>query len=292
MCYTGLEGRQAEAKKGRSAGAHFCWKPALGDGTAGAAKTTSASRAWRKTAKWLGNVVQTKWSGNVESARWKIRFYRHPKPDLAFATAEQLASLKVFEDWRAAISTGQLHSKAWLEMLKQVAEKQADKQEAAAQLASMKSYQEWINGGSGCGLKRQHQFSRNATGWTETALDRCSSNEVGEHDDLEGLSEEQIEAIKDKFGDSSTPATVQAEVNDQAAAWKTVWGNDRDDKSDPVWPEDIGTIPPMVVVQALIDAAMTFPRETWLGWDRLHPRALCRLSHATFLWVCAVLHNA
>ena len=87
----------------------------------------------------------------------------------------------------------------------------------------MKSYQEWVNDGSGCGLKKQHQFSRNATGWSETALDKGSSNEVGELDDLEGLSEEQIEAIKDKIGDNSAPANVQAEVNDQAAAWKTVW---------------------------------------------------------------------
>ena len=87
-------------------------------------------------------------------------------------------SFQVFEDWRNAIRTGQMHSRPWLEMLKHVAEKQAEKEEAAAQLASMKSYQEWIEGGSGCGLRRQHQFSRNATGWTETALDRCSSNEV------------------------------------------------------------------------------------------------------------------
>lgn len=47
----GLEGIQAKAKKGRSTGAHFCWKPAAGDDTTGAAKTTSASRGWRRTAK-------------------------------------------------------------------------------------------------------------------------------------------------------------------------------------------------------------------------------------------------
>ena len=64
------------------------------------------------------------------------------------------------------------------------------------------------------------------------------------------------------------------------------------DKSDPAWPDDLGVTPPMIIVQALLDAAMTFPKETGLGWDRLHPRALCRLSHGTLLWVCAVLHNA
>ena len=41
----GLEGIQAQARKGKTSGAHFCWKPAMGDDTAGAAKTTSVSRA-------------------------------------------------------------------------------------------------------------------------------------------------------------------------------------------------------------------------------------------------------
>ena len=32
--------------------------------------------------------------------------------------------------------------------------------------------------------------------------------------------------------------------------------------------------------------------ETGLGWDRLHPRALDRISQGTLLWLCAALHNA
>ena len=39
--------------------------------------------------------------------------------------------------------------------------------------------------------------------------------------------------IKDKLGDGSTPANVQAEVNDQAEAWKKIWGGEPTDKSDP-----------------------------------------------------------
>ncbi len=117
-----------------------------------------------------------------------------------------------------------------------------------------------------------------ATGWTETALDRCSGNEVGEHDDLEGLSEEQIEAIRANIGDKSAPANVQAEVNDQAAGWDTVWEGDLLNKSDPAWPDDFGVIPPLIIVQALLDDSLTFPIETGLGWDKRHPNALTRLS--------------
>ena len=86
---------QAEAKKGRAEGAKFCWKPAMGDDTAEATKTTSASRAWRKTAKWIGHVINTKDATVAEASRWKIRFYRHPKPDHAQANQEPVTSLKV-----------------------------------------------------------------------------------------------------------------------------------------------------------------------------------------------------
>ena len=149
----GLDGLQAEGRSGRAGGAKFCWKPAMGDDTEGATKTTFASRAWRRTSKWLADVNHTKVAKNAEAARWRIRFYRHPKPDAAQATHEQLWSFKVFEDWRACIQGGQLHSKPWVEMLRHVATKQAEKEEAAAQLASIQSYKLWIDGGAAGGLE-------------------------------------------------------------------------------------------------------------------------------------------
>ena len=48
----------------------------------------------------------------------------------------------------------------------------------------------------------------------------------------------------------------------------------------------------MLIVQALLAAANTFPMESGIGWDAIHPRALNRLSHGTLLWRCAVLHQA
>ncbi len=69
-------------------------------------------------------------------------------------------------------------------------------------------------------------------------------------------------------------------------------GHDLLDKSDPAWPDDLGVIPPMILVDALLAAANTFPKDTGLGWDRLHPRALNRVSHGVLLWLCAVLHQA
>ena len=88
----GLEGRQAQARKGRSIGAHFCWEPAMGDDTTGAANTTSVSRAWRRLAKWLGDITHTKREANAETSRWKNRFYRHPRPNPAQTSKEQVMS--------------------------------------------------------------------------------------------------------------------------------------------------------------------------------------------------------
>ena len=149
-------------------------------------------------------------------------------------------SVKVFDDWRSNIQAGQLHSRPWLEMLRHFATKQAEKEEAAAQLANIKGYILWVASGPAGGLRRQHQFSRIATGWTETALDNGNGNEVGDQDDLDGLSEQQIEAIKTKIGDESTPADAQTEVDDQAVSWKKVWGGNLLDKSNPTWPDDLG----------------------------------------------------
>ena len=153
-------------------------------------------------------------------------------------------SFKVFEDWGGNIKAGQLHSNPWIEMLRQVANRQAEIEGAAAQLASIKGYILWVAGGPAGGLRRQHQFTRIATGWTETALNKQSGNELGNQDDLDGLSEAQIEAIKAEVRDEHSPADAHAEVENLAVAWKKVWGHDLPDKSDPVWPDDLGVIPP------------------------------------------------
>ena len=54
---------------------------------------------------------------------------------------------------------------------------------------------QWVASGPVGGLRRQHQFTRIATGWTETALNKQNGNELGDQGDLDGLSETQIEAI-------------------------------------------------------------------------------------------------
>ena len=47
----------------------------------------------------------------------------------------------------------------------------------------------------------------------------------------------------------------------------------------------MGAAPTKLMVRALTQAAMTFPVGVGLGWDGIHPRAICRLSEAMLEWL-------
>ena len=49
--------------------------------------------------------------------------------------------------------------------------------------------------------------------------------EVGERDDIDGLSTDELEALKVNQSDVGEPVSAQAEANDQAEAWAEQWGS-------------------------------------------------------------------
>ena len=56
----------------------------------------------------------------------------------------------------------------------------------------------------------------------------------------------------------------------------------KDLKSEPLkWPADLGKDLSKIIREELIEAARTFPNHTGLGWDRLHPRNIERLTDET-----------
>ena len=63
-----------------------------------------------------------------------------------------------------------------------------------------------------------HRYTRIATGWTESACIKGDENETGERDDLDGLSEEQLLAIKLNQSERVEPVGAHSEANDQATA--------------------------------------------------------------------------
>ena len=77
----GLEGEQAQAFSGRVDGPQFVMKTVSSD-KAAAARTTSASRAWRRAGGWIAQVGKAKGCKARLAACWKLFNYRHPKPNL------------------------------------------------------------------------------------------------------------------------------------------------------------------------------------------------------------------
>ena len=171
----------------------------------------------------------------------------------------------------------------WVEILKEMAVKNAEAEERAAQRAALSKWVNWIHDGQADGLRRQHQFSRTTQGWTTT---KKSSGEVqhidvdDELDQVEGLSIEDLNALKFDQAAGSPPATAQQQADDEAEAWHMQWGKGLADEPL-VWPADMGEDLPRILREELIEAARTFPNHTGLGWDRLHPKSIERMSNGT-----------
>ena len=67
----------------------------------------------------------------------------------------------------------------------------------------------------------------------------------------------------------------------EARRWSREWQCEAE-YIQPQWPNEpaIGELPALTI-EDLRDAARTFPPDTGLGWDGVHPRALTRLSDDT-----------
>ena len=63
---------------GRTAGPTFVHRSALNDENAGSRKTSSVSRAWRRTAKWLNDILVAKGVSRMMFAVKNVFHYSHP----------------------------------------------------------------------------------------------------------------------------------------------------------------------------------------------------------------------
>ena len=102
-------------------------------------------------------------------------------------------------------------------------------------------------------------------------------DERDELEDLQGLSSQDVNGLRFQQAEDNAPTTAQQEADQQADMWHTHWGAalERDVLQ---WPDDMGEELPELLVEELCEAANTFPDETGLGWDKWHPKVLCRLS--------------
>ena len=109
-----------------------------------------------------------------------------------------------------------------------------------------------------------------------------------ELEDLDGLGVDDLNAIRCNQTCHGTPATAQQEANDEAESGGKRWGAG-EKMEDLQWPSDMGEDLPAIMFEELLEAARTFPVETGLGWDQLHPMMILRLSHSTLLLLVTIL---
>ena len=75
-----IDDKEAKQILGRAQGPQFVQKDALESRQQGTRKTTSVSRAWRRTAGWLSDLLNTSILMAKEEAMRKLLTYHHPSP--------------------------------------------------------------------------------------------------------------------------------------------------------------------------------------------------------------------
>ena len=144
---------------------------------------------------------------------WKVLRYTHPQPREALATKPQKEEMKVFGDWRKAVTLSMLKEDSVAAMFEEVAVKQAEKEEAASSKAATVTWVSWLHEGPAAGLGRQHQMSKVAQGWMPTAMASGREGDMldlgdGRCDDEDGFPrEELLEVIEDRREDDAPAST-------------------------------------------------------------------------------------
>jgi hypothetical protein len=204
---------------------------------------------------------------------WKVLWYDHPHPREVLATREQKEAMKVFSDWRKAISLGMLQHDSVTVMLEDVAVKQADREEAAASKATTLKWVSWLHEGPAAGLGRQHRMSKVAQGWAPTATAGGRDSDMpdledGTCDGDDGLSQEELlEAIEDRR-ENDTPASTQQEADGEALDWGNGQWKANTVYIEPDWSQDSAEGLVEMAVEHLKKAAMTMSDE-----DPMDPRS-------------------
>ena len=72
-----------------------------------------------------------------------------------------------------------------------------------------------------------------ATGWTQLADSKGEENELGDRDDLDGLSQEQLLATRLHGSEKGS------EANGQATAWAEQWDSKLAKREEVQWPQDM-----------------------------------------------------
>ena len=274
MCFDQYQRRRAS---GRANGPRFAMKPALGTVGSPLAKVSHTTEAWRLAAAWLRRIEQglrdaAGANGVLDHGAMRAR-YRFCVADWKLLGSDDKADQ--FRQWHRSVTFAQLQQCGHVQRLLVEAHEKALALDRQDQRGALLSWRSWLTEGPADGLRRQHKVSRTAAGWTPSLV-AAQDQPNGEGAECDEGDEEQL-CWDEQDGPVEAPCDRQQTAEETSGEWATIW---QADAVPPVldWPSDLGeALPPPCVTMAR-RAMATFPVETGLGWDRLHPRALLRLS--------------
>ena len=279
----------------RCDGPQFVWRTLCGAVALEGNRSTCISRCWRRTADWLNKLANAKTSDQAATEQWKIRFYAHDFPP--YPTPEVYKEMVAFKVWRDFLTPAIIGNKIWVNCFAASALKIAEAAEAQADHASTARFLNWLHEGPAAGLGRQHKLSRVATGWIAARTGNDHDEQDGDEDqsdDVEvanGVSSQQLAEAITVQNANTTPLSAQQTVNIEAKEWGAQWA-ESEIYETLSWPDEANCPPSDLSVQKFREACLTFSADTGLGWDALHPRALCRCSDLTLALIITVLARA
>jgi hypothetical protein len=257
---------------GWAEGPKFVWRNLAAPKASDETKSSPLSRAWKRTACWLRALRDSRSVKLASAARWKLLNYDH---QLNVADPAMLGEAAAFRVWRALLNEQVLAAKPWVQSFLAVADKEAERAADRAARAATDRFAKWLADGPANGLKRQHLFSRSVSGWVADQAGGQQHTTLSELDDLEGISQSQLQAALMPDPSADTPVGAQQVANVERAKWGIQWASEcKPDELD--WPGETEQLEPISIRQ-FREVLFSFPAGTGLGWDGIHPRALLRL---------------
>ena len=289
----GKEGKALGRACGRADGPRMVWKSALGPPADKVLFSTVISRSWCKIAGWCTTIKQAREHAVSRDNR------EHPLARAAGVAQRRIRAAAKWK-WKPGAQREALWSfiaafeevdirgdmnklvamEAWA-----VKESEEAARNAAAEATT--KFKQWLQEGEAKGIARQHAMSKCPGQWVPGKMVK---ERAGQDDALamvlrqwEGVYEENqigrlVATIQARGAELEVPANIQQEVDVEGAKWAAEWAAG-ETVEECRWPDDLEELA-SINAHSIREAAATFADGVGLGWERLHPKALCRLPDA------------
>lgn len=214
-------------------------------------------------------------------ALWKLTHYQH---DLEVDDEELAEAKEAFSKWHSKLRFERFRDRSEAASTAEFADSKATAEEKAATARSFRRHVKWLQSDPANGLGRQHKMTRTAVGWipSRQGIDGETYEDVGDHWSDVALAEQASLMTDCSKAAANTPMGAMGEADEQRTAWGVRWDSGKV-RIEPQWPAVVADSMPYLSIQAFINACMSSPGQTGLGWDNIHPRALARLPRQVLL---------